>query len=134
MRTTRKKLNLRMYWACQAQIYVNTCINKCINGYKDRDSISKELNLAYQNLEMSWSNIATKTDRKFISSKIRSNQKLIQHLGYINYYISKYIEELNDITPLYHSKNNHLEIDKDLGEFFIKRAMELLEKILKETN
>lgn len=131
MRTTRNKLNIRIYWAIQAQIYVSTCINRCINGYKDNKDISRELNLAYQNLEMSWSNISENVNRKFISSKIRGNQDLINYLIDINKVIGKYIGDLND-EGSYSRNNNHLEIDRNLGKYYHTKALKLLDKILKE--
>lgn len=131
MRTTRKKLNTRIYWANQAQSYITKAINYCINEYNNKDKFSNNLNLAYQDLEMSWSNCSENVTRKFKPSVIRGKQKLINHLIIINQYITKYIKELNDIDSFYYT-NHHIEIDRDLGKYYHYKAITLLDEILRE--
>lgn len=131
MRTTIKKLNTRIYYANQALTYTTNVLHSYLSGYNQDDRTSRELNLAYQNLEQSWYGVCENVDRKFRVSKIRGRQNLINYLVDINLNIMKYIRDLNEVDSFYYT-NHHIEIEKDTGKYYHTKALNSIKRLLRE--
>lgn len=100
MRTTRRKLNTRIYYANEAVRNIGKVISDYLAGYEVENKVNERLTCAYQNLEQSKFGICENKNYRLKTQKIRSRQKLIKHLLFINHYITDYcIAQQKRINP-----------------------------------
>lgn len=130
MRTTRRKLNTRIYYANEAVRNIGKVISDYLAGYEAEKKVNERLTCAYQNLEQSKFGVCENKNYQLKTQNIRSRQKLIQHLIFINHCVMKYSLELANVKS-----NNYtykFNIDRDFGSYYFYKGFDILKEILKE--
>lgn len=130
MRTTRRKLNTRIYYANEAVRNIGKVISDYLAGYEAEKKVNERLTCAYQNLEKSKFGICENKNYRLKTQKIRSRQKLISQLLLINYYIGEYCIELSTVKP--NPYTYKFNIDRDFGSYYFYAGFDILKEILKE--
>lgn len=130
MRTTRRKLNTRIYYANEAVRSIGKVISDYLVDCEIEKKVNEGLTTAYQNLEKSKFGICENKNYRLKTQKIRSRQKLIKHLIFINHCVMKYSLEL--AVTKSNSYTYKFDIDRGLGSYCFDDGFKSLKEILKE--